>query len=302
MTRCGYIALLGAPNVGKSSLVNALVGAKVAIVSAKAQTTRARITGIAMLAEAQIVLLDLPGIFPPRRRLDRAMIDAVWRGVDEADRVLMVIDAAIGLDDAALEAMARLAGGSTPVDIALNKIDAIKPPDLLALAHRAAKAGRYERIFMVSARSGDGIGDLRDWLASQIPEGPWLFPEDQLMDLTERLFAAELTREQVFRQLHQELPYAAAVTTDRWTENEDGSARVDQTIHVERDGQKAIVIGAGGARLKAIGSAARAELIAALSRPIHLFLHVKVAPEWGEKRDFYREWGLEFAAGDAPRR
>lgn len=302
MTRCGYVALLGAPNVGKSSLVNALVGAKVAIISAKAQTTRARITGIAMRAEAQIVLLDLPGLFPPRRRLDRAMIDAVWRGVDEADRVLLVIDAAIGLDDAALEAMARLAGGSTPVDIALNKIDAVKPPDLLALARRVAEAGRYERIFMVSARSGDGIGDLRDWLASQMPEGPWLFPEDQLMDLTERLFAAELTREQVFRQLHQELPYAAAVTTDRWAENEDGSARIDQTIHVERDGQKAIVIGAGGARLKAIGSAARTELIAALGRQIHLFLHVKVAPEWGEKRDFYREWGLDFAAGGAQQR
>jgi len=302
MTRCGYVALLGAPNVGKSSLVNALVGAKVAIISAKAQTTRARITGIAMRAEAQIVLLDLPGLFPPRRRLDRAMIDAVWRGVDEADRVLLVIDAAIGLDDAALEAMARLAGGSTPVDIALNKIDAVKPPDLLALARRVAEAGRYERIFMVSTRSGDGIGDLRDWLASQMPEGPWLFPEDQLMDLTERLFAAELTREQVFRQLHQELPYAAAVTTDRWAENEDGSARIDQTIHVERDGQKAIVIGAGGARLKAIGSAARTELIAALGRQIHLFLHVKVAPEWGEKRDFYREWGLDFAAGGAQQR
>jgi GTP-binding protein Era len=298
MSRCGYVALLGAANVGKSSLANALVGAKVAIVSAKAQTTRARVTGIAIEGESQVVLLDLPGIFVPRRRLDRAMVDAAWRGVEDADRVLFVVDALDGLDDAALAAIAGLAERpATRVDAAINKIDAVARPPLLDLARRIDAAGRFERIFMVSARTGDGIADLRTWLGQRMPDGPWLFPEDQLMDLPERLFAAELTREQVFRQLHQELPYAAAVTTDRWAERPDGSARVDQTIHVEREGQKAIVIGARGTRLKAIGSAARTEIAEALGRPIHLFLHVKVAPDWGERRDFYRDWGLEFAAG-----
>ena len=297
MTRCGYVALLGAANVGKSSLANALVGAKVAIVSAKAQTTRTRVTGIAIEGESQIVLLDLPGIFAPRRRLDRAMIDAAWRGVEDADRVLLVVDALTGLDDEAQAALAGLsARPATRVDAVINKIDAVKRPRLLDLAKQIDAAGRFERIFMVSAQTGDGMADLRAWLAGCVPEGPWLFPEDQLMELSERLFAAELTREQIFRQLHQELPYAVAVTTDRWTEKPDGSARVDQTIHVERDGQKAIVIGAKGVRLKAIGSSARAELVKALGRPIHLFLHVKVAPAWGEQRDFYRDWGLDFAA------
>lgn len=300
MTRCGYVALLGAANVGKSSLVNALVGAKVAIVSAKAQTTRARVTGIGITGESQIVLLDLPGIFTPKRRLDRAMVDAAWRGVEDADRVLLIIDATEGLDDAALAAIAGLAGRDVQVDAVINKIDAVKRPVLLGLAEKVNAAGKFDRVFMVSAKTGDGIEDLRAWLAKGMPEGPWLFPEDQLMELSERLFAAEITREQIFRQLHQELPYAAAVTTDKWTDNADGSARVDQTIFVERDGQKAIVIGAKGARLKEIGAIARAELSKALDRPIHLFLYVKVAPEWGEQRDFYRDWGLEFAAKTDP--
>lgn len=299
MTRCGYVALLGAANVGKSTLVNALVGAKVAIVSAKAQTTRARVTGIAISGGSQVVLLDLPGIFAPRRRLDRAMVDAAWRGVEDADRVLLIVDATAGLDDAALAAISGLAGRRTPADAVISKIDAVKRPVLLALADRVSKAGAFERIFMVSGKTGDGVEDLRGWLAGAMPEGPWLFPEDQLMEMTERLFAAELTREQIFRQLHQELPYAAAVTTDRWTENADGSARVDQTIHVERDGQKAIVIGARGARLKEIGAAARTELSKALDRPIHLFLHVKVAPGWGEREEFYRDWGLDYASARA---
>jgi GTP-binding protein Era len=300
MTRCGYVALLGAANVGKSSLVNALVGAKVAIVSAKAQTTRARVTGIAIAGESQIVLLDLPGIFVPKRRLDRAMVDAAWRGVEDSDRVLLIVDATDGLDDAALAAIAGLGERGVTADAVINKIDAVKRPALLSLAEKVNAAGKFDRVFMVSARTGDGVADLRAWLAGCVPEGPWLFPEDQLMDLSERLFAAEITREQIFRQLHQELPYAAAVTTDRWKENADGSARIDQTIFVERDGQKAIVIGAGGARLKAIGAAARAELATALDRPIHLFLHVKVTPEWGEQRDFYRDWGLEFAPRTGP--
>jgi GTP-binding protein Era len=303
MTRCGYVALLGAANVGKSSLVNALVGAKVAIVSAKAQTTRARVTGIAIDGESQIVLLDLPGVFAPRRRLDRAMVDAAWRGVEDADRVLFVVDARDGLDDEATAALEGLrARGARAVDAVINKIDAVDRPRLLGLARAIDAAGRFERIFMVSALTGDGIADLKTWIAQRMPEGPWLFPEDQLMEFSERLLAAELTREQIFRQLHQELPYAVAVTTDRWTERKDGPVRIDQTVHVERDGQKAIVIGAGGARLKALGAAARAELATALERPVHLFLHVKVAPDWGEQPGFYRDWGLDFAAGAPPRR
>ena len=294
MKRCGYVALLGAANVGKSTLVNQLVGAKVAIVSAKAQTTRTRVTGIAIADATQLVLLDLPGVFAPRRRLDRAMIDAAWRGVADADRVLFIVDATIGLDDAAMAAVEGLRSRGATADAVINKVDAIDRPLLLKLAQAIEAAASFGRIFMVSAKTGDGVDDLRRWLAGLMPEGPWLFPEDQLMDLTERLFAAELTREQIFRQLHQELPYAAAVITDRWIENADGSARVDQTIYVERDSQKAIVIGAGGSRLKAIGMSARSELAKALDRPIHLFLHVKVRPEWGEARELYRDWGLEF--------
>ena len=294
MKRCGYVALLGAANVGKSTLVNQLVGAKVAIVSAKAQTTRTRVTGIAIADATQLVLLDLPGVFAPRRRLDRAMIDAAWRGVADADRVLFIVDATIGLDDAAMAAVEGLRSRGATADAVINKVDAIDRPLLLKLAQAIEAAASFGRIFMVSAKTGDGVDDLRRWLAGLMPEGPWLFPEDQLMDLTERLFAAELTREQIFRQLHQELPYSAAVITDRWIENADGSARVDQTIYVERDSQKAIVIGAGGSRLKAIGMSARSELAKALDRPIHLFLHVKVRPEWGEARELYRDWGLEF--------
>ncbi|MBL8702540.1 MAG: GTPase Era [Alphaproteobacteria bacterium] len=296
MNRCGYAALLGAANVGKSTLANAIVGAKVAIVSAKAQTTRARVTGIAIDGESQIVLLDLPGIFTPRRRLDHAMIDAAWRGAEEADRVLLIVDATRGLDDAARLAIDGLGRCAGKIDAVINKIDAVKRPALLGLAAEVEAAAKVERIFMVSAETGDGVADLKHWLAAHMPEGPWLFPEDQLMDLSERLFAAEITREQIFRQLHEELPYSAAVATDQWKEQPDGSARVDQTIFIEREGQKGIVIGAGGARLKAIGSAARAELTKALGRPIHLFLHVKVAPSWGERPEFYREWGLEFGA------
>lgn len=296
MTRCGYVALLGAANVGKSTLANAIVGAKVAIVSAKAQTTRTRVTGIAIEGESQIVLLDLPGIFLPRRRLDHAMVDAAWRGAEDADRVLFIVDATRGIDDAArlaIEGLGRLAG---KLDAVINKIDAVKRPELLGLAAQVQAAATFDRIFMVSAESGDGVGDLKRWLAEKMPEGPWLFPEDQLMDLSERLFAAEITREQIFRQLHEELPYSAAVSTEAWVDQPDGSARVEQTIFIERDGQKGIVIGAGGSRLKSIGASSRAEMTRALGRPIHLFLHVKVAPSWGEQPEFYRDWGLEFGA------
>ena len=295
-TRCGYVAVLGVPNVGKSTLVNALVGAKVSIVSAAAQTTRARVAGIAIEGEAQMVLLDLPGVFAPRKRLDRAMVDAAWRGVADADRTLLLVDATRGLDAGSRAVAARLAASKTVVDLVLSKVDAVKRTALLGLTAKANAAVRFGATFMVSAETGSGVADLKRHLAAVMPEGPWLFPADQLMEMTERLFAAELTREQVFRQLHQELPYAIAVETDRWEERSDGSARIDQTIFVERDGQKAIVLGAKGARLKAIGVAARAELAKALDRPIHLFLHVKVAPEWGERREFYGPWGLDFDA------
>ena len=298
-TRCGYVAVLGVPNVGKSTLVNALVGAKVSIVSAAAQTTRARVAGIAIEGEAQMVLLDLPGVFAPRKRLDRAMVDAAWRGVADADRTLLLVDAARGLDAGSRALAAQLAASRTVVDLVLSKVDAVKRTALLALTAEANATARFGATFMISAETGSGVADLKRHLAAAMPAGPWLFPADQLMEMTERLFAAELTREQVFRQLRQELPYAIAVETDRWEERGDGSARIDQTIFVERDGQKAIVLGAKGARLKAIGAAARAELAKALDRPIHLFLHVKVAPAWGERRGFYRDWGLDF---DAPER
>ncbi len=292
--RCGTIAVLGAPNAGKSTLVNALVGAKVSIVSAKAQTTRARITGIALEGEAQLILLDLPGVFVAKKRLDRAMVGAAWRGVADADRTLLLLDAARGFDAATRDLVAGLADQRATADLVLTKVDAVRPPTLLALVKQANDAFGFAATFMVSAEKDSGVGDLKRHLAAVAPEGPWLFPEDQLMDISERLFAAELTREQIFRQLQQELPYAAIVETDRWEERADGSARVDQTITVERDGQKAIVIGEKGARLKAIGATARAELAKALGRPIHLFLHVKVRPDWAERREFYRDWNLDF--------
>jgi GTP-binding protein Era len=300
VTRCGYVAVLGAPNVGKSTLVNRLVGSKVSIVSAKPQTTRIRVAAVLVAGQSQMVLLDLPGIFQPRRRLDRAMIDAAWRGVAEADHVLLVVDATRGFDERALALCERLAALERRADVVINKVDAVPKQKLLALAAAAQAQPSAARIFMISAATGDGVDDVRAHLAAAMPEGPWLFPEDQLTDLSERLFAAEITREQVFRQLHEELPYAIAVETEAWTEREDGSTRVEQTIYVEREGQKGIVIGAGGSRLKAIGAASRQELVSLLGRPIHLFLNVRVKPEWSERPGFYRTWGLEYG-GDRRR-
>ena len=295
-TRAGFVAVLGAPNVGKSTLVNQLVGTKVSIVSPKVQTTRARVMGIAMQGETQIAFLDLPGIFVPKRRLDRAMVDAAWRGAADADMVLLVVDASRGLDDNTETIIAGLVERKIAAAVVINKIDLVKRGALLTLADAINKRATFAATFMVSAAKKDGVDDLMADLVKRMPEGPHLYPEDQLTDMSERLLAAEVTREQVFLQLHQELPYSVAVETEKWEEFKDGSAKVEQVIYVQRDGQRKIVIGEKGARIKAIGAAARAELTNVLGRKIHLFLHVKVAEDWAEKRDFYRVWGLEYDA------
>jgi GTP-binding protein Era len=295
-TRAGFVAVLGAPNVGKSTLVNRLVGSKVSIVSPKVQTTRARVIGLAMRDAAQVAFLDLPGIFAPRRRLDRAMVDAAWRGAVDADVVLLVVDARSGLDDNTETIIAGLTERRIEAVAAINKIDVVKRPALLGLAAALNARAKFAATFMVSAATGDGADDLMKDLVARMPEGPFLYPEDQLTDMSERLLAAEVTREQVFLQLHQELPYSVAVETEKWEEFKDGSARVEQVIYVQRDGQRKIVIGEKGARIKAIGAAARRELATVLGRKVHLFLHVKVAENWADKRDFYRIWGLEYDA------
>ena len=293
--RAGFVAVIGAPNAGKSTLVNALVGQKVAIVSAKAQTTRARLMGIAIHGTAQILLVDTPGIFEPRRRLDRAMVAAAWTGAQDADLVLLVTDVSAGLNRETERIIASLGQQQNPLFIALNKIDLVKKPELLALSAELTARVDPDKVFMISASQGDGVGDLKQALADAMPEGPWLYPEDEVSDATDRMIAAELTREQVVNQLHQELPYATAVETETWDDRPDGSTTIRQQIIVERDSQKAIVIGKGGRRLKSIGAAAREEIAHHLGRPVHLFLHVKVEPKWGEDRSLYREIGLEWA-------
>ena len=294
-TRAGFVAVIGAPNAGKSTLVNALVGQKVAIVSPKAQTTRARLMGIAIEGEAQLLLVDTPGIFEPKRRLDRAMVAAAWGGAGDADLILLVIDADAGLKREAEKIVAGLAEREHPLWIALNKIDLIKKPKLLALALQLTQRLNPDKVFMISAAQGEGVPDLKDSLADAMPEGPWLYPEDEVSDATDRMIAAELTREQVVNQLHQELPYATVVETETWEDRDDGSTVIHQQILVERDSQKAIVIGKGGARLKSIGASAREEIAQHLGRKVHLFLHVKVNPRWDEDRSIYREIGLEWA-------
>ena len=295
MTRCGLVAVLGAPNAGKSTLINALVGQKVAIVSPKAQTTRARLMGIAIDGEAQMLLVDTPGIFTPNRRLDRAMVRAAWEGAEDADRLVLVIDAAAKVG-ARVEDMLHGVEDRTEARIlVLNKVDIAKKDDLLVLAARLSERLRPEAVFMVSATTGDGVPALKTHLAAAMPEGPWHFPEDQLTDVTDRMVAAELTREQLYHQLHAELPYASAVATEKWEDRKDGSTAIHQQIFVERDSQKAIVVGKGGSRLKAIGQAARAEIAEHLGRKVHLFLHVKVNPRWGEDRSLYQDIGLDWA-------
>jgi GTP-binding protein Era len=291
-TRAGFVAVIGAPNAGKSTLVNALVGQKVAIVSAKAQTTRARLMGIAIHGSVQILLVDTPGIFEPRRRLDRAMVAAAWTGAQDADLILLVIDASERVRD---EIIGGLEKREHPLFLVLNKIDLVKKPELLALSAHLTDRLNPEKVFMISATQGDGVMDLKEVLADAMPEGPWLYPEDEVSDATDRMIAAELTREQIINQLHQELPYATAVETETWEDRPDGSTAIRQQILVERDSQKAIVIGKGGRRLKSIGAAAREEIAHHLGRPVHLFLHVKVNSRWDEDRGLYREIGLEWA-------
>ena len=294
-TRAGFVAVIGAPNAGKSTLVNALVGQKVAIVSPKAQTTRARLMGIAIEHDAQILLVDTPGIFEPKRRLDRAMVAAAWTGAQDADLILLVVDASQGLSASARRIASGLKLRDRPLFVALNKIDLVKKDRLLGLSAELASELNPERTFMISATSGDGVADLKQALAETMAEGPWLFPADEVSDATDRMIAAELTREQVVNQLYQELPYAAAVESETWEDRPDGSTVIRQQILVERDSQKGIVIGKSGARLKAIGAAAREEIARHLGRPVHLYLHVKVNPKWDEDRGLYREIGLEWS-------
>jgi GTPase len=294
-TRAGFVAVIGAPNAGKSTLVNALVGQKVAIVSAKAQTTRARLMGIAIEGKAQILLVDTPGIFEPRRRLDRAMVAAAWTGAQDADLILLVIDVSVRISREVEAIIASLAERRHPLFLILNKVDLVKKEALFAPATELSARLNPDHVFMISAAEGDGVADLKRALVEAIPAGPWLYPEDEVSDATDRMIAAELTREQIVNQLYQELPYAAAIETETWEDRPDGSTEIRQQILIERDSQKAIVIGKGGARLKAIGAAARAEIAKHLGRPVHLYLHVKVNPKWDEDRGLYREIGLEWA-------
>lgn len=293
-TRCGLVAVVGAPNAGKSTLVNALVGQKVAIVSSKAQTTRTRLMGIAIHGEAQLLLVDTPGIFEPRRRLDRAMVQAAWGGAQDADVIALVVDSKAGLGPKVETIVASLASRPEPKLLILNKVDIAAKEKLLVHAARLTDLLPFEAVLMVSAATGDGLDDLKDALDRRMPEGPWHFPEDQVSDATERVMAAEVTREQLYLQLHAELPYASAVETEKYEERPDGSVEIHQQILVGRPTQRAIVIGKGGARLKEIGSAARAELGTLLGRRVHLYLHVKVNPCWEEDRTLYEDIGLDW--------
>ena len=295
-TRAGFIAILGAPNVGKSTLLNKLVGTKVSIVSPKVQTTRSRVLGICIEGNAQVIFIDTPGIFKPRRRLDRAMVAAAWGGGADADDVLLLVDASRGIDANTADIIKKLKKSARPVILALNKVDLVKKPVLLALAEEANKAGIFSDIFMISAETGDGVADLMAFLAARVPDGPWLFPEDQISDMPGRLTAAEITREKLYLQLHQELPYAAAVETESWKDQDDGSVRIEQVIYVERASQKAIVLGKKGSRIKSLGEAARKELEEIFERRVHLFLFVKVRGKWGEDPERYRDLGLDFNA------
>jgi GTP-binding protein Era len=301
-TRCGFCAILGAPNAGKSTLINALVGSKVAIVSPKVQTTRMSVRGVAISGETQIVFVDTPGIFRPRRRLDRAMVGAAWAGAKDADAILLLVDAA-DLTQHAQSPAARdtdtiLAGlknvAGKKMALVLNKIDGMKRTDLLPLVEKFHAQGTFEDVFLVSALSGDGVADVAQWVAARMPEGPWLYPEDQAADIPLRLLAAEITREKIYHRLHDELPYASAVETEKWEDRKDGSVRIEQVVYVERDGQKAIALGKGGQTIKTIGELARKELETLLDRRVHLFLFVKVRQDWSESREHYREIGLDY--------
>ncbi len=294
--RCGFVALLGAPNAGKSTLLNRLVGAKVSIVTPKVQTTRTRVLGIAMRGHAQIVFVDTPGIFQPKRRLDRAMVAAAWAGAADADIVVLLVDAQKGVTHDARRIVEGLEKAGRKAILALNKIDLVKRDKLLELAATLNETGIFTDIFMISAETGDGVEDLAETLVGRLPEGPWLYPEDQLSDMAERQLAAEITREKLFLKLRQELPYALTVETEEWEDKPDGSVRIAQIIYVQRDSQKSIVLGKGGQMIKAVGAAAREELEGMLGCRVHLFLFVKVREKWGEDPERYRDWGLDYDA------
>jgi len=293
-TRCGFIALIGAPNAGKSTLINALVGTKVSIVSHKVQTTRALVRGIAIEGRSQLVFIDTPGIFPPRRRLDRAMVTSAWTGAHDADLVGVLIDARRGIDEEASGLLDRVADVRHGRCLILNKIDLVEKPTLLAQAQAANARAAFETTFMISALREDGVADMRRWLAARVPPGPWHYPEDQVSDAPLRQLAAEITREKLYLRLHQELPYHSTVETVDWKELKDGSVRIEQTIYVERESQRKIVLGKGGQTIKAIGSEARREIATAVEAKVHLMLFVKVRENWGDDPERYREIGLEF--------
>lgn len=293
-TRCGLVAVIGAPNAGKSTLVNALVGQKVAIVSAKAQTTRARLMGIALLGETQIILADTPGIFEPKRRLDRAMVSAAWEGAQEADAILLVIDARKKKLDKLDAILDSLKDRPERKLLVLNKVDQCVKEPLLALAQDLTARVGFDEVFFVSALTNDGVPELKARLAAMMPEGPWHYPEDQVSDASERLLAAEITREQLYRQLHDELPYDSAVRPESYTQRKDGSVEIHQQIVIARDSQKGIVLGKNGSKLKAIGEAARKELAELLGCKVHLFLHVRVEENWAESKEIYEEIGLDW--------
>lgn len=293
-TRSGFVALIGAPNAGKSTLVNQLVGTKVSIVTHKVQTTRAIVRGIATHDRAQIVFVDTPGIFRPRRRLDKAMVTTAWGGAKDADLVLVLIDAERGIRGDAETILDNLAGVAQPKILILNKVDRVRPEALLKLTADANARAAFERTFMISALTGSGCSDLLDFLAQRLPEGPWYYPEDQISDLPMRQLSAEITREKLYLRLHQELPYSSHVETEKWEEKKDGSVRIEQVIYVERDSQKKIVLGHKGETIRAIGETARKEIAEILEQKVHLFLFVKVRENWGDDPDRYREMGLEF--------
>ncbi|WP_167852654.1 GTPase Era [Pseudotabrizicola sediminis] len=300
-TRAGFVALIGEPNAGKSTLLNRMVGAKISIVTHKVQTTRTRIRGVAIEGPAQIVFVDTPGIFRPRRRLDRSMVKAAWGGASDADVIVLMIEAHRGMTEgvsAIIDRMRDEMPQGQPVALAINKIDRVQAEVLLALAEKLNEAFPFAKTFMISAEKGYGVKDLREWLAGQVPEGPWFYPEDQIADLPMRMIAAEMTREKLTLRLHEELPYQLTVETEKWEDKTDGSTRIDQIVYVMRDGHKGIVLGNKGETIKAIGSAARADISEFPGRTVHLFLQVKVRPNWLDEPERYSEMGLDFKDGD----
>ena len=299
-TRAGFVALIGEPNAGKSTLLNRMVGAKVSIVTHKVQTTRTRIRGVAIEGASQIVFVDTPGLFRPRRRLDRAMVASAWAGAEDADIVVLMVEAHRGITEGVETILKALAAHTRPkqaIALAINKIDRVRREELLALTAELNRRRDFERTFLISAEKGDGVADLRRWLAETLPEGPWLYPEDQIADLPLRMLAAEITREKLTLRLHQEIPYQLTVETEGWDEREDGSARIDQVIYVARDGHKGIVLGKRGETIKAVSTEARADIAKLIERPCHLFLTVSVRPNWLDEPERYREMGLDFSDG-----